>query len=650
MVESRLLTGLPADSALQRLLELRGQRCTRQELRELGGPTWEVEDLAHLLRFKGIEARPVRIQSGDLDHLEMPTLLALEGGWLLLRNRTAKGLVVEGEAGSGEVDLPALAEAMSGWALECRPAMPSRPTLGKAAWALIRRHQATLLQVGAASLALQSLALLTPQFTRLAMDRAMPEGAGSLLGLVAMGMVAATLFQAWAGWLRQRTLLFLETRLEAGLAQDFLGHVLRLPFPFLQGRSLGDLLQAHSGLETARNLLTERVLLSLLDGVMALLYLGVMAATLPGPTFAVALAALAMAALVVLVGRRQGDLQREEVAAQIRERGYLVELLRGVSTVKAAGAEAPGLRRWLGLLREELRLSLRRQRVGLWSEVGLEGLRQALNVAILLWGGALVLAGDVRIGSLMAFIQMSGGFLGAVLGMSQAYLAWRNLKPHMDKISEYLEVEAEPLLPQPAARPLDGPVVLEDVWFRYGADHPWVLKGYHLQVEPGEKRWLHAPSGFGKSTLLRLVAGLYPPDRGFVTVGGKEPRDAKGQMIYLPQFVQLYGGSILENLRLLSGGAAHERLVEAAEASGLSQLVNTLPMGYNTVLPQGGGSLSGGQRQLVALTAVMASDRSLLLLDEAMANLDWTRRDWLRKSEWFRDKTVIYASHDAGLG
>jgi ABC-type bacteriocin/lantibiotic exporter with double-glycine peptidase domain len=87
-----------------------------------------------------------------------------------------------------------------------------------------------------------------------------------------------------------------------------------------------------------------------------------------------------------------------------------------------------------------------------------------------------------------------------------------------------------------------------------------------------------------------------------------------------------------------------------AETTGLDRLVETLPMRYNTVLPQGGGSLSGGQRQLVALTAVMASDRSLMLLDEAMANLDWISRSWLHQSEWFKDKTVIYASHEAGLG
>jgi ABC-type bacteriocin/lantibiotic exporter with double-glycine peptidase domain len=646
-----LLRGYSSEQGLHRLLELRGQACTRQELREQAGGVFDQETLLRLLQQHGIEARPVRTQTADLAHLDLPTLLRQgEDAWLILRDESPGGFLVESADGSRDLSLEELGAELDGWALELRQALPRTKSLWRAALVLVGRHQRTILQVAGASLGLQLLALVSPQFTRFAMDRALPEGGGSLLGLVAIGMVLVALFQAWVGWLRQRTLLFLETRLEVGLAQDFLSHVLSLPFPFLHKRSLGDMLQAHVGLEAAQNLLTERMLGSVLDGLLAFLYLGVMAASMPGPTVAVVLVTVVMLVLVLVVGRLQENFQRREVEAQIRERGFLAELLKGVATLKAAGAEGPTLRRWLGMLGEELTLSLGRQRVGIWSEVGLDGLRQALTVVILIWGGSLVLDGTARIGSLMAFAQMSSAFLGAVLGLAQAYLSLRVLKPQLAKVTEYLEVDPEPPAAQGSSATLTGPVHLEDVWFRYGPENPWVLKGYNLHVEPGEKRWIHAPSGFGKSTLLRVIAGLCPAERGHLHIGGLEPADAKHQMIYLPQFVQLYGGSILENLRLLSGGAAHDRLMAVAETTGLDRLVETLPMRYNTVLPQGGGSLSGGQRQLVALTAVMASDRSLMLLDEAMANLDWISRSWLHQSEWFKDKTVIYASHEAGLG
>ncbi|HJW33514.1 MAG TPA: ABC transporter transmembrane domain-containing protein [Holophagaceae bacterium] len=643
MAEQR---GLAPVAALKRLLVLRGR-----EARGLQGaePQGRMAMVA-ALEAQGFVARPVRAQLAELGALDLPTLLQGAGDlWWILRARTPQGFLVEGEGGPVDLDAAHLGERFLGWALELREASPRSRTVWRGALHLLAGQRRMLAQVGAATLGLQLLALLAPQFTRLAMDQALPEGGDSLLTLVVLGMASVALFQAWVGWLRQRTILYLEVRLEAGLGRDFIAHLLSLPFPFLHGKRLGDLLQAHSGLDAARNLMTERLLGSLLDGVMGLLFLAVMAASFPAPTGAVVLVSVVTAALVVGVGRAQADLQAREVEAQARERGYLVELIKGIGTVKAAGAEAPSLSRWLKVLGEELRLSLRRQRVGLWSEVGLEGLRQGLTVALLIWGGKLVLVGEAKVGSLMAFVQMSGAYLGAVLGVAQAYLGLRVLKPQLAKTHEILAMEPEAPAPESKGG-LEGPVRLQDVWFRYGAEYPWIFKGYDLQVEPGEKRWLHAPSGFGKSTLLRLIAGLHPPERGAVSVGGLEPAAAKKHLVYLPQFAQIYGGSILENLRLLSGGAAdHERLMEAARTTGLDRLVATLPMGYNTVLAQGGGNLSGGQRQLVALTAVMASDRKLILLDEAMANLDWVSRAWLHDSPWFRDKTVIYASHDAGL-
>jgi ABC-type bacteriocin/lantibiotic exporter with double-glycine peptidase domain len=163
---------------------------------------------------------------------------------------------------------------------------------------------------------------------------------------------------------------------------------------------------------------------------------------------------------------------------------------------------------------------------------------------------------------------------------------------------------------------------MEDVWFRYTPEGPWVLKGYNLHVEPGEKFTLTGPSGFGKSTILRLLAGLYTPEKGTISIGGLSPQAARHKILYLPQFVQLYSGSIIENLRVLSGGASLERLLAVSQQTGLHNLVAAFPMNYNTVLPHGGRNLSGGQRQLIALTGALASGRGLMVLDEATANMD----------------------------
>jgi ABC-type bacteriocin/lantibiotic exporter with double-glycine peptidase domain len=273
-----------------------------------------------------------------------------------------------------------------------------------------------------------------------------------------------------------------------------------------------------------------------------------------------------------------------------------------------------------------------------------------LTVGLFAWGAKLVLARQLGVGEFFALVQMTGGFMGAMLGFTGTLLAAVLMRPQLTVARALLAAPAEPAPSRQGVRTLTGPVVLENVWFRYDDDAPWVLRDFDLRVEAGEKRWLKAPSGFGKSTILRLMSGLLSPQQGQIRIAGQSPRSVRDLVLYLPQSVHLFGGSIYENLRLLSIDAPRERLLEAAQASGLHAFVSTLPMTYETVLPRGGGSLSGGQRQLIALTAMMASDRPLLLLDEALANLDWISRSWISRSSWFDYKTVVYASHDARIG
>ena len=646
------LQGLPPSEAVLAFTARGPRPLTRREAESALAHHPGAPGLAALLNAAGWVARPVKVEADLLDRLDGVTLVEAEGGgWLLVRPGPAGICQVRGPEGAWEAHpLAAVRASLGAWALEARPAAaPGLGFYGRLLASLARRR-ALLGSILGASALLQLLTLLVPQGTRLALDRALPSGARSLLTLVALGLAVLALFQAWTGWLRQRCVLHLETLVEAELGQDFIGHVLSLPYPVLQRHRLGELLQAREGLDAARDLFTTTVLGNLLDGMMACFTLAVMAGMMPGPTLAVALISLALVGLVVGVGRVQEGLMRRRVAAQVAEQGYLVELLKGVATVKAAGAESKGFARWRSLLGEHLAVNLQHQRVGLWHEVGLDGLRQGASVLVLVWGGRLVLEGDLQVGTLMAFAMLASTFMGGMLGLAQAYLTWRAVRPQLALTRELLDESPEvPPLPGSGA-PVDGTIEIEDLWFRYGPDLPWVLKGYSLRVEPGEKRWIHAPSGFGKTTLLRVLAGLCTPERGAVRLGGRSPAEVRGHLVYLPQSTQLYGASILENLRLLSGGASTERLLEAARTSGLEAFVQDLPMGYHTVISPGGGNLSGGQRQLVALTAAMASEARLLLLDEAMANLDWATRRWLHDSPWFEGKTVIYASHDAGLG
>ncbi len=641
-----LSVGLDSASALWRLLQLKGVDITRQELRDLEGFDGSPEAMIRVLQERGLQGRPAMVEGEELAYLDQPTLLQTQDGhWLVLRGWEGRQMVLEGREGLLLIFPEEVTSELSGHVLDLSPSLPREGGIWHKLGSLVGHHRRVLVQIGLAALCLQLLALLAPWITGLVLDQALPEGAASMLNLIALGVVVVAVFRGAIGWLRKRLVLFLATRLEIAAERSFLEHLLSLPFPFLQKKTLGDFLQAFTGMVVTRDLLGEVFLGAVLDALLGVGYLMVMGFKLLVPTVVVVLVAGLMGLLAAIVGRAQVRQQTLEVDVRAKEQGYLTEMLNGVGTVKAAGAETPSLERWMKLLRKATAYSLTRQRQGLWSEVGLEVMRQGLAIALLIWGGKLILQNQLTVGSLFAFTAMSAGFIASVLSLVNAYLTLVVLRPQLAKTMEILEVNPEPPASGTVPTNLGGPVLMEGVWFRYGSDRPWVLKDYNLVIEPGEVHTLTGPSGFGKSTVLRLLAGLYAPERGTIGIGGLEPLAARRQILYMPQFIQLYGGSLIENLRVLSGNAPLERILGAAQATGLGRLVQQLPMGLQTILPHGGGALSGGQRQLIAFTAAIATEKPLLLMDEPMANLDAHTSQALYKMLIDVKKSCCVASH-----
>jgi ABC-type bacteriocin/lantibiotic exporter with double-glycine peptidase domain len=311
--------------------------------------------------------------------------------------------------------------------------------------------------------------------------------------------------------------------------------------------------------------------------------------------------------------------------------------------------ETQSLDRWWKHYSKIQSLGLRLQRFGLWNEIGMGSIEQLVTLSILVVGGYQVLKGDITIGTLFAVQQMGGSLSGAVLAALNLVMSFVIARPQLEKAQEILSLEQE-APPKYVPDTTNFDIDVKDLWYRYTPDGPWVLKEITLQVESLGRMWLKWPSGEGKSTLLRLMSGVLEAERGEILIGGRPARDMRYKITYMPQNIQLYGSSILENLKIFSCQAPIEKLLGAAEKSGLAKLIETFPAGYETVLSQAGGNISGGQKQLVLLTAAMATERKVLLLDEAFANLDWLSRRDILQGDWFEGKTLVYASHDAGLG
>ncbi len=644
-VEEARLQGIPGQDALLRLLELRRINITPFDEENVGEDS--VDGILVKLREYGLDVRPVQANEDDVERMSLPTLIQLKDlGWAVLRGR--KRGVWDMEHAGGRVRVLGKSAGFSGLALEINPPFPEQGGIWKRLIRLLPEYRNFLFMSLMATALVQGLALLAPWFTSRMLDGALGKGAISLLSVLCMGMLLTALFRAWIGYLRDITLQAFTTRVDVALERGLFEHILNLPFKYVQSKTLGELLQAFGGIKRARNLVLNRGLSAIFDGFLALAYLVYMLALMPKVTGLVVAGSLALALSSSLIGYFQSRASREQIKASQAQHSALAELLKGAPTLKATGSQHWVLKRWKDRLGLELAATLKMERLGLWEDGISEILTQGSSICILIWGGYNVLHGELSLGNLMAFTQLSSAFVGSITSLSQTALSVAMARPQMKEAQEAFATARLPRVKN-TVKTLNGPVLAEDVWFRYEDKGPWVLQGMHLRVEKGTFHHVKGPSGWGKSTFLKLMAGLYLPDTGRISYGGVDPVGANGLMVFLPQFPQLSSGSILENLRIFSGDVSKAHLFKVAEETGLDEWVKSLPMGYQTMVASGGANLSGGQRQLVAITAVLASDKQVLLLDEALSNLDWVSRQKVIHNPRLQGRTIIYASHEEVL-
>lgn len=605
-----------------------------------------LEQAAQRLANAGHPARVVRVTMRQLDELSLPTLVELQSrkaAILLGVSRGAVRLVIDGEATT--IARSDAAQHLTGEALDVSGTLPATGAFLVRLWRALgeeRRHAGKLALL---SLSVFGLALAPPLLTRWALDRAVVGEDASLLSLVAAALTAAKLHQAWLGLLRERARIALEGSLEARVQRGVFAHLVQLPFSIALRQPMGSLLESlSSGVNVARALLGSNMLLAL-DAVLSVVYLASLLALLPSVGVVCAFTSLLTFALVLVLGRRMARLKREHLASGAAQQSGLHTLLAGAPTWKALAAEVEVSVRWLSDFIAELGVALRQERTELWLGVWMDAVHKATRILVLIHGARLVIEGELTLGSMLAFAAFTDGFVGSVNGLFKGVLPLYAVAQDLRQVDRHLGVATAP---PPAPAPLTAKaaeIVLERVSFRYSESSPWVLRDFSLSIAPGELYRLSAASGAGKTTILRLVAGLLEPTEGRVLVGGREATRARDAVAYLPQEALLFEGSLLDNLRVLSG-APLAAILDAARATGLDAWLATLPMGIETVVPPGGGNISGGQRQLVLLTAAVASRKPVLLLDEALAHIDPLTRAGLRERSLFSGRTVIEVLHE----
>ena len=337
--------------------------------------------------------------------------------------------------------------------------------------------------------------------------------------------------------------------------------------------------------------------------------------------------ALLEIAAMLLSWRRGQQLMSGSLQAQADTQSNAYELLAGIETLKAAGAEHRAADHWAGLFIDQVNIDVARGHLMAAVDSVMSTLQIASPLVILMVGTFQVLAGSISLGTMLTPRPWSR-LLGPLATLVSSGLQLQQLASYMQRINDVLdtppEQHGEHVRPAPR---LSGQVRADDVSFSYGTLAPSVVSNVTLEIRPGQHVGIVGRSGSGKSTFAHLLLGLYRPTTGRIEYDGQDLADfdagsVRRQLGIVTQHPYLFGSSIRDNIALTNPELPLEAVVEAARIACVDDDIAAMPMGYDTLLHDGGASISGGQRQRIALARALVQQPSILLLDEATSELD----------------------------
>ena len=668
--ENQLPGGVP-DTGLSSLMIIAGFHgvpADEAKLRhEFGSEPFTVEKILLAAKWLGIKAKSISQPLDRLDRAPLPAIASdKEGGFFIFaRYEQAGGAIKESPArlliqrpGQPPAVVP-LDDFLEFWSGQLILLASKASYAGDMArfdfsWFIpaIVRYRKLFGEILLISFALQIIALATPLFFQVVMDKVLVNHAMKTLNVIAIGLIAATLFESLLTGIRTYVFANTSSKMDVELGARLFRHLVELPVAYFRTRRVGDSVARIRELENIRNFLTGNAITVVLDLMFSVVFLAVMLWYSRPLTLIVAISIpcyIVLSLVFTPIIRSRLDVKFNRGA---ENQAFLVETISGMDTVKSMAVEPLWIREWEKQLASYVASALSVNNTGMLASGGVNLTGKLVTVAIMWIGAGLVVDGKMTVGELVAFNMLSGQVSSPILRLAQLWNDFQQVGISMSRLGDILNAKTEVVGQKTRIPRIRGSIEFDRVSFRYRPDTPDVIRDLSLSIAPGEVIGVVGRSGSGKSTLAGLAQRLYVPDRGRVLVDGQDTAIAdtaslRHQIGVVLQENMLFNRSVRDNIALADPALPLEAVIEAAKLAGAHEFICELPEGYDTMVGEHGSGLSGGQRQRIAIARALLRNPRILIFDEATSALDYESEKIIRDNmrRICSGRTVIIIAH-----